>query len=222
MCGRYGLVNDGTSLEQALSARWSGAALQQPRYNIAPTQHAPVLLDVDGARTLSMFRWGLIPFWAKDAAIGNRMINARAETVADKPAYRNAFRRQRCLVPASGFYEWQKTKAGKVPHWIHAADGSLLTFAGLWERWDPQDAEPVYSFTILTTSPNALMQPIHDRMPAIIAEADRERWLDPAAEKAELLELAKPFRDDALAEHPVSTRVNSPRNDEPACIDALA
>jgi putative SOS response-associated peptidase YedK len=223
MCGRFTLSQTGETLASRLAARWQGEPLGRPRYNIAPTQHAPVLrLDEAGEPVLEMFRWGLIPFWAKDPAIGNRMINARAETVAEKPAYRNAFKRQRCLVPVDGFYEWQKTKAGKVPHWIHAADGGVLTFAGLWECWRPEGAEPVHSFTILTTAPNATMAPIHDRMPVVVAEPDRARWLDPRAPAEALRELMRPFREDGLAARPVSTRVNSPANDDAGCIAPLA
>jgi putative SOS response-associated peptidase YedK len=156
MCGRYTVVADGYELTEHLKARWRSARLAAPRFNIAPTQHAPVLLRDQGENVLDMYRWGLIPFWAKDPAIGNRMINARAETVREKPAFRNAFERRRCLVPASGFFEWQKAGKSKVPHWIHPADGDLLTLAGLWERWAPEDAEPVYSYTILTTGQTPL------------------------------------------------------------------
>src|SRR5215212_2353607 len=170
MCGRFGQKASSAELAAAFEAAWRCEEPQLPRFNIAPTQHAPVLLSDAGRRVLDVFRWGLIPSWAKDAKIGNKMINARAEGVAGKPAYRAAFLRRRCLVPASGFYEWKKAGGGKVPHWIHAADGGPLTFAGLWEVWRPEkDAEPVFTFTILTTTPSADVSGIHDRMPVIVA-----------------------------------------------------
>ncbi len=182
MCGRYTVVADGYELTEHLKARWRSARLAAPRFNIAPTQHAPVLLREESEAVLDMYRWGLIPSWARDPGIGNRMINARAETVREKPAFRGAFERRRCLVPASGFFEWQKADKSKVPHWIHPAHGDLLTLAGLWEQWAPEDAEPVYSYTILTTGANSFMQRLRERMPVIVQEEDRDRWLDPEAE----------------------------------------
>lgn len=221
MCGRYTVVADGYELTEHLKARWRSARLAAPRFNIAPTQHAPVLLRDQGENVLDMYRWGLIPFWAKDPAIGNRMINARAETVREKPAFRSAFERRRCLVPASGFFEWQKAGKSKVPHWIHPADGDLLTLAGLWERWAPEDAEPVYSYTILTTGANSFMQRLHERMPVIIPPGERDVWLDPEAEAQALVELLHPAPEALLAAHPVSTLVNAPSNDMPECIEAF-
>jgi putative SOS response-associated peptidase YedK len=220
MCGRYTVVADADELSGHLDAPWRSAPLAAPRFNIAPTQHAPVLLRDEGQDVLDMYRWGLIPFWAKDAGIGNRMINARAETVREKPAFRRAFERRRCLVPTSGFFEWQKTGAGKVPHWIHPADGGLLTLAGLWERWTPADAEPVYSYTILTTAANSFMQPLHERMPVIVADRDRNGWLDSEAEPEALAALLRPAPEALLAAHPVSTWVNAPGNDATRCIEA--
>jgi putative SOS response-associated peptidase YedK len=221
MCGRYTVVADGYELTEHLKARWRSARLAAPRFNIAPTQHAPVLLRDEDENVLDMYRWGLIPFWAKDPAIGNRMINARAETVREKPAFRSAFGRRRCLVPASGFFEWQKAGKSKVPHWIHPADGDLLTLAGLWERWAPEDAEPVYSYTILTTGANSFMQRLHERMPVIISPEERDVWLDPEAEAQALVELLRPAPEALLAAHPVSTLVNAPSNDMPECIEAF-
>jgi putative SOS response-associated peptidase YedK len=222
MCGRYTVVADGYELTEKLKARWRSARLAAPRYNIAPTQHAPVLLQDGGEPVLDMYRWGLIPSWAKDPAIGNRMINARAETVREKPAFRTAFERRRCLVPASGFYEWQKAGTTKVPHWIHPADGNLLTFAGLWERWSPEDAEPVYTYTILTTAANRFMQGLHERMPVLIAPEKREQWLDPKAKPDDLVPLLDPAPEGVLTAHPVSTLVNAPANDTPECIEPFA
>ncbi len=213
MCGRYGLRDDRKATVRTLDAEWRGADTR-PRYNIAPTQHAPVVIHEVERRYLDMYRWGLVPFWAKDPSIGNRMINARSETVHEKPAFRDAFKRRRCLVPASGFYEWQKTERGKVPHWIHPAEGELLTFAGLWEEWRPKDAEPIRSYTILTTSANGFMQRLHDRMPVILSAPEREAWLDPDASPSALRSLLRPGAEDLLEAHPVSTRVNSPANDD--------
>ncbi|HEX7242624.1 MAG TPA: SOS response-associated peptidase [Longimicrobiaceae bacterium] len=215
MCGRYGETEGAEALARRFGATLRGPAAG-PRYNVAPTQHAPVLVREDGGLALSSFRWGLRPGWAKDKA--PEPINARSEDAAGKPYFRSAFRSRRCLVPASGFYEWQKTPDGKVPHWIHRADGEPFTFAGLWEVWHPKDAEPVHSFCILTTSPCDLMRPIHDRMPVVLDGEARDAWLDPRADAATLQELMRPF-GGALTAYPVSTRVNSPRNDGPELLE---
>jgi putative SOS response-associated peptidase YedK len=219
MCGRFGQKASSAELAAAFEASWRCEEPELPRFNIAPTQHAPVLLSDGGRRVLDVFRWGLIPSWAKDAAIGNKMINARAEGVAEKPAYRAAFQRRRCLVPASGFFEWQKATRGKIPHWIYAADEQPLTFAGLWETWRPvKDAEPVLTFTILTTTPSADVAGIHDRMPVIVAPADRDGWLDPATPADDVLALLRSAPDGTLRMHPVSTAVNRPSFDGPELI----
>ena len=218
MCGRFGVPFRSEDLADALGAPWHGEPLSGPRYNVAPTQHAPVLLNDDAGRRLEMLRWGLIPSWAKDPAIGNKMINARAETVAEKPSYRTAFRKRRCLVPVGGFFEWKREGKTKVPHWIHPASSGVVTLAGLWERWYPEGAEPVTTFTILTTSANAFVSSLHDRMPVIVDDADRDAWLDPAADPAALATLLRPCAEDRLAAYPVSTRVNSPTNDDETLI----
>jgi putative SOS response-associated peptidase YedK len=218
MCGRYGYSQDGKATAEQLHAELRSASAE-PSYNVAPTQHAPVVVHEGGARYLDMYRWGLIPFWAKDPSIGNRMINARCETAPEKPAFREAFKRRRCLVPVSGFYEWQKTPYGKVPHWIHPADGELLTFAGLWEEWRPKDAEPVHSYTILTTAANPFMQQLHDRMPVILSPEEREVWLDSTASAYALKALLRPGPADLLQAHPVTTRVNTPANNDPRLIE---
>lgn len=213
MCGRFGVPFQSEELAAALDARWRGQPFSGPRFNVAPTQHAPVLMQDDEGRRLEMLRWGLIPSWAKDPAIGNKMINARAETVAEKPSYRTAFRKRRCLVPVGGFYEWKREGKTKVPHWIHPADGGVATFAGLWERWYPEGAEPVTTFTVLTTGANGFMAPIHDRMPVLVEPGDRDAWLGPDTPAEELLALLRPCPDDRLTAYPVSTRVNSPANE---------
>jgi putative SOS response-associated peptidase YedK len=219
MCGRFGVPFRGDDLAAALGAVWTGEPLPEPRFNVAPTQHAPVLFEHEGARRLEMTRWGLIPSWAKDPSIGSKMINARAETVAEKPSYRVAFRKRRCLVPMGGFFEWKREGSQKVPHWIHPAAGDVVTVAGLWERWYPRDAEPVTTFTVLTTAANAFMAELHDRMPVIVARDDRDQWLHPGAPEADLLALLRGCPEGYLAAHPVSTRVNNPRYDAADLVD---
>jgi putative SOS response-associated peptidase YedK len=223
VCGRFGNPVSVTELAATLEATWVCPEPELPRFNIAPTQDAPVLLGRDGRRVLDVFRWGLIPAWAKDAKIGNRMINARAETVLEKPAFRAAFQRRRCLVPAGGFYEWMKGPGGKVPHWIHPAEGGTLTFAGLWESWrGGHDGRPVHSFVILTTAPSRDVAALHDRMPVIVAPGDRDGWLDPGAKTDDLAALLCPAPDGTLRAHPVSTAVNRPGYESPDLIVALA
>lgn len=219
MCGRYTLIADGAELSEQLGAPWRNEPLGEPRFNLAPTQHAPVLRGEDAEPVLEMFRWGLIPAWATDPTIGNRLINARAETVHEKPAFRAAYARRRCLVPASGFFEWQKAGSRKVPHWIHPQRGGLVTFAGLWERWSPAGAEPVLSFAILTTSANHFMAPLHERMPVVVAPEDRARWLSSETSREELASLLEPAPEDLLHARPVSTWVNSPAHDDAGCIE---
>ncbi len=192
-----------------------------PRYNIAPTQPVAVVPN-DGNQQLDYYVWGLVPFWAKDPGIGNRMINARAETVAEKPSFKHAFRKRRCLVLADGFYEWKRTSAGKTPMYIKLATGKPFAFAGLWENWNSPDGSQLLSCTIITTEPNELMQGIHSRMPVILSPDAYTSWLDPS-ERApgELSGLLKPYNSAEMAAHPVSTVVNNPRNETPACIQPI-
>jgi len=221
MCGRFTLTLD----QEALSVAYGVEAFltsHAPRYNIAPSQEVAVLVQGDGIRRVDGFRWGLVPSWARDPSIGNRMINARSETVADKPAFRNAWvRGRRCLVLADGFYEWQAPPDGsgpKVPHWIHRVDRRPFGFAGLWERWGHRE-DPLFTCTILTTRPNAVVRPIHDRMPVLLgAPHEWDRWVDPSVPSRDLEELLAPSPDDALQARVVSTRVNRPGNEGPECI----
>ena len=221
MCGRFALVATGE--EVAAHYQLPETPFIAPRYNIAPTQPvAAVRLDNAGARQLTHFQWGLIPSWSKDPALGSKMINARAETAADKPAFRAAFKRRRCLIPATGFYEWQATDGRKQPMHIRAAGGGLLSLAGLWEVWHAPDGGELETCTILTTTPNVLMEPIHNRMPVILDPADYDMWLDPATALDQLNHLLRPFAPEMLAAYPVSTAVNRPQNDTADCIAPLA
>ena len=170
-----------------------------------------------GVPTPVMLRWGLVPHWAKDPSVGTKMINARAETLLERPSYREAFRRRRCLIVADGFYEWQQAP-GKQPYWIHPADGGMLTFAGLWESWTGTSGEVVESCTIVTTTANGALAGIHHRMPVIVPERDRARWLDVAVPVEQVADLLRPSPDDLLVATPVSRRVNSAANDGPECL----
>lgn len=197
-----------------------------PRFNIAPTQPVAVVRTrpadhgKSGDRELAWLHWGLIPSWADDPAIGNRMINARAETVVQKPAYRGAFRRRRCLVVADGFYEWQRRGNQKQPFFLHMDDDSPFAFAGLWESWEGADHSFVESCTIITTEPNELVEPIHNRMPVILDPEQYETWLNSSSGKtAELTGLLGPYQGGLLRAEPVTTWVNNPKHDDPRCIE---
>ena len=221
MCGRFTLRASPVDLTHLFGL--AEVPPLEPRYNIAPTQTVfAVRVDEEGKRSLVLLKWGFIPSWATDTKIGYRMINARSETAADKPAFRHAFRRKRCLVATSGFYEWQKTDAKqKQPYHIHRRDDKPFAFAGLWEAWSKGE-EPLESCTILTTEANDLMRPLHDRMPVILDVKDFDRWLDPAMqEPKKLKELLVPYAGDELTAYPISTWVNSPRNQGPRCIEPV-
>ncbi|MBI2753009.1 MAG: SOS response-associated peptidase [Betaproteobacteria bacterium] len=217
MCGRYALH----AHPQVIALQFGLAAAPDaaPRYNIAPTAEVLIVRAADGPRATAQVRWGLVPRWAKDPSIGTRLNNARAETVAEKPAFRDAYRGRRCLVPASGFYEWKSEAGRKQPYYVYPASGELFAFAGLWERWHgPQG--PLETCVIVTTDANERMQPIHDRMPVIVAPADYARWLDlrSGAEPAALLHPCDP---EAIAIRRVSRAVNNARSDSPRLIEAV-
>ena len=218
MCGRFCYFSPAEAVVRLFGV--AGVEDQPLRYNIAPTQSAPVVRAADGARReWAALRWGLVPFWAKDPGIGNRMINARGETVASKPAFRAAFRRRRCLVLADGFYEWQKVPGGKQPWLIAQASGEPFAMAGLWESWSGDGREePLETCTIITTAGNAMMRELHDRMPVILDAAGIDEWLDPAAKPERLTPLLAPAPDGVLEARAVSRRVNSPANDGPELI----
>ncbi len=216
MCGRYTLTSFDTLIEEFGLIQTSLDLT--PRYNIAPSTPVPVVGN-RGERRLELMRWGLVPHWAKDPAIGNRMINARSETAAKKPAFREALRRRRCLVVADGFYEWKRDGKHKTPFYIRRLSHGPIAFAGLWEYWQNADGTPLHTCTILTTEPNDLMAPIHKRMPVIVERADYDRWLEPSPLPPPVLHdiLGTPSSDGFEA-YPVSRLVNSPKNDSPECI----
>jgi putative SOS response-associated peptidase YedK len=221
MCGRYTLSTPGEMVAELLDLE--SAPELAPRFNIAPTQESVVARVSSERRRLELLRWGLVPYWAAEPSIGNRMINARSESAAEKPAFRACFRRRRCLVPADGFYEWRRTAAGKQPYLIRLASGRPFAFAGLWDRWVPHEGEPIESFSILTTAPNELAAAIHDRMPVILPRRDFEHWLDPREHRPErLTPLLQPFPASEMTAFPVSTMVNRAANDEPGCIEPLS
>lgn len=221
MCGRFSLKADLDELSMAFPGVEFPPNLT-PRYNIAPTQPVAVITNAQPQR-VEFFRWGLIPAWAQDPAIGARMINARAESLAVKPAFRAALRRRRCLILADGFYEWRQEPGGraKTPFYIRLKSGQPFAFAGLWELWQPaaSSTDAIYSCTIITTAPNALIEPIHDRMPVILDPASYAIWLDVAERRPdELNSLFKPYPASQMTAYTVSKRVNDPKNDGEECI----
>lgn len=226
MCGRFTLRTPLARVAELFDAVAIGdwAKRQPPRFNIAPSQVVAAIRSCDDrhGRELVPLAWGLVPYWCDDAAIGNKMINARAETLASKPAFRDAFRKRRCLVMADGFYEWQKREGGKQPFFIRLKRDEPFAFAGLWARNDKLDV-PIESCTIVTTDANALLRPLHNRMPVILNHQACQQWLDPEVNDTAALEaLLRPFPSDEMTAFPVSTLVNSPRNESPDCIEPAA
>jgi putative SOS response-associated peptidase YedK len=223
MCGRFTLTADINALQEAFP--WLNIPPEiTPRYNIAPTQPVAVVPN-DGKNQLDYYNWGLIPSWVKDPEIGGRMINARSETLAEKPAFRTAFRRRRCLVLADGFYEWQKLpdNKNKIPMYIRLSSEKPFAFAGLWEIWNSKDGSSILSCTIITTEPNDLMMSIHNRMPVILPENAYQSWLEPGEKSSDQLSsLLGPYPAELMTAFPVSMLVNNPRNDLPQCVAPLA
>jgi len=221
MCGRFVLDEDGKVLLDKFKFRRLPERLR-PRYNIAPTQLVLTVRDEPEQRDAAMLKWGLVPSWAKDPKIGNSMINARSETAATKPSFRAAFKSRRCIVPASGYYEWKRDGKVKVPYFIRLASGEPMGIAGLWESWRPREGgEAIETCTLLTTGPNELTAAIHDRMPVILREEDYDDWLDSGADREFLQSLMRPYAGDEMEAYAVSARVNSPRNDDEECIKAV-
>ncbi len=220
MCGRFTLSATLTTLTKTFP-EFELPDQIIPRYNITPTQEVAVVAN-DKNTKIQFFRWGLIPSWAKDPTIGNRMINSRSETLAEKPSFRTAYRRWRCLVLADGYYEWRKEPGGgaKTPFYIRMASEKPFAFAGLWEQWQPsRDADTVLSCTILTCPPNEILERVHNRMPVILDYDAYDLWLEPTNQKpAELNHLLKPYPADEMTAHAVSRLVNQPKNDRAECI----
>lgn len=221
MCGRYAVTVDSDAIQQAFGLE--SVVDFAPRYNIAPTQYAPIITN-EHPRALSLYKWGLVPSWAKEAAIGNKMINARADGIAEKPSYRSAFKRRRCLVPVTGFYEWQKGDGKtKTPMYIQVKDAELFALAGLWEVWHSPDGDELRTFTIITTDANEFMSPIHNRMPVILHKADYDLWLDPKDVPAQVLQpLLRPYEAARMTAYEVSRAVNTPGIDEPDLVQPVA
>jgi putative SOS response-associated peptidase YedK len=220
MCGRYNLATDSQTLVDSFDLvnqlNW------KPRYNISPSQEIPAVRQGRAGREGVLLRWGLIPHWAKDEKFGYRTINARAETVAEKPAFRSAFRKRRCLIPATGFYEWRKVDNIKQPYNIRVKDADLFAFAGLWERWVSSEGDAVESCTIIVTEANEALSHIHDRMPVILESDDYDTWLDSDLQDVEAVKpLLRSWPEDWITFYPVSRRVGRPDNDDPSLLKPL-
>ncbi len=221
MCGRFTLTVDPADLQDTFPEFiFPTGQAEPPRYNVAPTQ-AVLVVPNDGSNKADYFTWGLVPSWAKDPSIGNNLINARADTLAQKPAFRGAYKYHRCIIFADGFFEWQPQSGtkSKVPYYIRLKSEKPFAFAGLWEHWQSADGSEVKSATIITTEPNELAGRIHNRMPVILPEDAFTRWLDPAPQKAtELQDLLVPYPANEMTAYPISTAVNAPANDSPEII----
>jgi putative SOS response-associated peptidase YedK len=220
MCGRYRLARKKEILaeifEVANDVEWA------PRYNVAPGQDVPVIRQhaTQPTRSCSLMRWGLVPFWSKDPKAGFKMINARAETIVEKPAFREPLQSRRCLIPADGFYEWAREGKAKSPYCFTLMDDSVFAFAGIWDRWKNPLGETIQTCSIITTSANPLVSGIHDRMPVILEPENYDVWLDPGFNKIEfLLDFLRPYRAESMRTWRVSSRVNSVKNDDPACVE---
>lgn len=219
MCGRYSYT---TSLEpgEVVFPEGDAAINLNPRYNVAPSQYAPIMPQHDPT-AIYMYRWGLIPFWAKDKSIGYKMINARSETVQEKSSYKGPFKKQRCVVLADGFYEWKKIGKAKQPYRMVLRSKEPFHFAGLYAHWKDPEGKVVPTFTILTTEPNALLAPIHNRMPVILPEEALDIWLHPQADELDLLNLLRPLPEELMEAYPVNAAVGNPRNDSAELIEEV-
>ncbi len=211
MCGRYSFILEDEMIRERFGVTVR-SAIYKARYNCAPTQKLAVISN-EAPGELSLYRWGFIPFWAKDPAIGNKLINAKSETILEKPAFINSFRSKRCLVLSDGFYEWKKG-ADRTPYRITRKDGSAFAMAGIWDKWISQESEEIHSFAILTTVSNSLMEKIHNRMPVILDREMEKRWIENISQE-ELVAMLKPCDPFTFFAFPVSTLVNSPQNDLP-------
>jgi putative SOS response-associated peptidase YedK len=218
MCGRFVLENTPEQLMKVY--RLSSPPDLYPHYNIAPNQQVAVVRQHNGGdRELAFLQWGLIPSWAKDPTASYKMINARSETAHEKPSFKQAFRARRCIIPASGFYEWEKVGKEKIPHYIHLRDGKVMSLAGLWERWKSAEGQELETCTVLTTAANSLIRQLHDRMPVILHNEEFDLWLNREIDDVNrLTELFHPYPSSQLEEYVVTKDVNSPTNDHPGCI----
>lgn len=213
MCGRYRVIHPAKEIEDRFEADIP-MDLYRPNYNASPSQYLPVVSNMNLGE-VSFYKWGLIPTWAKDPSIGNNLINARAETIAEKPAFKGSLKYWRCLVLADGFYEWKREGARKQPYLITLTDERLFSFAGIWAEWSSPDGSPIQTYTIITTTPNSLMETIHPRMPVILHREDERRWLDAKRPTTEALSLLKPYPPEQMLARMVSLKVNSPANNFP-------
>jgi len=224
MCGRFTNKAKPEQIKKEFKIVNKNPNLFQPSYNIAPSQMIEVVFEPENERIISPLKWGLVPHWAKDAEIGNRMINARAETLSEKPSFREAFKSRRCIIPASGFYEWKKKGTGaKQPFYFYLKDKEVFGFAGLWETWiDKQSGEELETCTIITTEANEVLKPIHERMPVILKPENYDEWLDVKVKNTnKLQELLKPYSSEEMDSHPVSININYPDKDSPDLIKPL-
>lgn len=222
MCGRFDETMSLQELAERFAATYDELSFE-PRFNIAPTQDVPCVVEGDRGPQIKLFKWGFVPHWAKDPKIGHKMINARAETVAEKPSFRQSFQQRRCLVPATGFFEWKREGTAKQPFRITRRDGAPFAMAGLWDEWvDRHSGEILHSFTIITTRANEQVRDLHDRMPVILQRKDERIWIDANVTDAPCLQnLLKPYAPPDLLCYPVSPRVNSPRNDSPDLVERV-
>lgn len=221
MCGRFTNNAKAKDIEKEFKVGKLNPKIFSDRYNIAPSQEVPAVLEHDGERVVSNLKWGLIPHWSKDDSFASKLINARAETIAEKPSFRDAFKHTRCIIPATGFYEWdKKSKGTKQPYYFYLKDKNLFGFAGLWSEWtDKESGEVIETCTIITTEANSILEPIHDRMPVILKEKDYDDWLDEKEDNTDYLQkLLVPFPATQMKSHPVSKLVNSPGENSPDLI----
>ncbi len=224
MCGRFIQTNKSKQIDKKFKVNTAQDSFLKPRYNIAPTQTIPAVLETGGERIISGLKWGLIPHWSKDDTFAAKLINARAESIAEKPSFRDAFTNRRCIIPASGFYEWDKKSSGaKQPFYFYLKEKEVFGFAGLWEEWlDKASGELVETCTIITTEANRVLEPVHDRMPVILKSKDYEQWLDEKqADTNKLQNLLVPYPAKEMASHAVGKAVNSPSNDSSELINSL-
>ncbi|RUS46472.1 SOS response-associated peptidase [Cohnella sp. AR92] len=222
MCGRYTIT---VTLEEMLARYFAENVISpyQPRYNVAPGQLVPAVISGGSGNRIGLLKWGLVPPWAEDPKVANKMINARAETIEERPAYRNAYRSKRCILPADGFYEWQRSAGGKKPMRITLKRGGLFSLAGLYETWTSPSGEKLHTCTILTTAPNRLMAEIHDRMPVILKPEDEALWLDrQVREPAALRQLLVPYPEEEMDAYEVGSAVGNVQNDAPSLIERVA